>query len=260
MRDDAALIHFRVMVKPDPESGTNAAPLAYYETYFVGRPQDRDDLLMNREVLFQTFAFEKANIRAIQSLGLDRARARVLDVGCGSGAGLLSFMRWGFPSANLSGIDLNSARVARARSEIPRADIREGDATAMPFGDGAFDVVFESTMFLQMTDDVLALSIAHEMIRVARAGGFIVLADWRYGKPGRPEFSAVSQSRIANLFDVGGSTVLRRIERGALIPPIGRFLSRALPGLYFAVQATLPFLAGQTTTVLQKRSDSPGVP
>ena len=53
-----------------------------YERYYATRAADRDDLLTNREVLFQAFAFEKANTRAIQSLGIDRSTARVLDVGC----------------------------------------------------------------------------------------------------------------------------------------------------------------------------------
>ena len=223
-----------------------------YARYYAGRPEDRDDLLMNREVLFQTFAFEKANTRAIQSLGLDRSATRVLDVGCGSGAGLLSFLRWGFPPENLTGIELDARRVEAAKRELPAVDIRLGDASRMEFADDSFDLVFESTMFLQMTDGTLAKSIAREMVRVTR--GFIVLADWRYGKPRNPDFAAVSPSRIADLFDVGGSTEVIRRENGALIPPVGRFLSRSIPSLYFPVQALLPFLVGQTTTVLRKRS------
>lgn len=223
-----------------------------YRRYYAARAKDRDDLLMNREVLFQTFAFEKANTRAIQPLGLDRSRARVLDVGCGSGAGLISFMRWGFPTANLSGIDLDTDRVERARRDLPAADIRAGDASRMDFADGAFDLVFESTMFLQLTDDSIARSIAKEMMRVTRADGFIVLADWRYGKLHDKDFSALSTARIARLFDVGKVTRVVRSERGALIPPIGRFLSKVLPSLYFPAQALMPFLVGQKTTALQK--------
>jgi SAM-dependent methyltransferase len=223
-----------------------------YENYYAERPPDRDDLLTNREVLFQAFAFEKANTRAIQSLGLDRSAALVLDVGCGSGAGLMSFVRWGFAPANLSGIDMNAERVAHAREAVPGADVRIGDASRMDFADESFDLVFESTMFLQMTDETLASSIAREMIRVTRRSGFIVLADWRYGKPRNPEFAAVSPARITRLFDCGRATSLVRAERGALIPPVGRFLSRSLPGLYFAAQSLLPFLVGQVTTVLRR--------
>lgn len=246
--------HSLVLVTGDADQEREAPARLppYYDRYLAGRPGDRDDLLVNREVLFQTFAFEKANTRAIQSLGLDRARARVLDVGCGSGSGLMSFLRWGFLPQNLTGIDLDEARVARARALLPAVDVRACDASRMEFADEAFDLVFESTMFLQMTDDALASSIAREMIRVTRDDGFIIIADWRYGKPGNPNFRGVSQARLAQLFDVGGSTTVIRRERGALVPPVGRFLSRSLPSLYFAVQSLAPFLVGQTTTVLRK--------
>ena len=164
----------------------------------------------------------------------------------------MSFVRWGFSPSSLTGIDVNADRVARARQAVPGADIRTGDASRMEFADASFDLVFESTMFLQMTDETLASSIAKEMIRVTRPGGSIVLADWRYGKPRNPDFIAVSRERISRLFEVGKSTTITRTEHGALIPPVGRFLSRSLPGLYFAAQSLLPFLVGQVTTVLKK--------
>jgi hypothetical protein len=62
----------------------------------------------------------------------------------------------------------------------------------------------------------------------------------------------VTPARIAALFDVGGSTSVIARERGALVPPVGRRLSRYLPSLYFLVQALLPPLVGQVTTVLRK--------
>lgn len=69
-----------------------------YTRYYAGRAVDRDDLLMNREVLFQTFAFEKANTGAYSVSALIVQRRGFSTSGAGgSGAGLLSFMRWGFP-------------------------------------------------------------------------------------------------------------------------------------------------------------------
>ena len=224
-----------------------------YGRYYASRSTDRDDLLFNREVLFQAFAFEKANTRALQAISVDRESSRVLDVGCGSGAGLLGFVRWGFPARNLTGIDLDGSRIERARELLPAASLVVGSADEMQFDSGSFDLVFESTIFLQMTDEDMAGRIAKEMLRVVRPGGHIVICDWRYGKPGNPDFRAVNRTRIASLFGVGSATDLVRVERGALIPPIGRFLSRSMPALYFAAQTVAPFLAGQTTTVLRSR-------
>jgi SAM-dependent methyltransferase len=123
----------------------------------------------------------------------------------------------------------------------------------MSFKTGAFDLVLESTMFVLMTSDDLAARIAREMIRVAKPGGYIMLVDWRYAKPGSDVYRAVTSARIASLFQVGAATSVVARERGALVPPIGRFLSRRAPWLYFLVQALMPPLGGQVTTVLRKR-------
>jgi hypothetical protein len=80
-----------------------------------------------------------------------------------------------------------------------------------------------------------------------------MMADWRYAEPKSTDHRAVTLKRIESLFNVGSETTVVARERGALVPPIGRLLSRRAPSLYFAVQALLPFAVGQVTTVLQKK-------
>ena len=155
----------------------------------------------------------------------------------------------------LYGIDIQEPRVRMARERLPAASISCGDASRMEFPDGFFDVVTESTMFVQLTDEDLAQRIADEMIRVTRPGGYALLADWRYSRPGDRRYVGLSPSRIHRLFDVPGRTEVRAVVRGALIPPVGRFLSKYCHALYFPVAALLPPLVGQVVTVLQKRSD-----
>lgn len=80
-----------------------------------------------------------------------------------------------------------------------------------------------------------------------------MLADWRHSRKAGEDHRAMSDGRIAELFEINRSTEVVARERGALVPPLGRLLSRRAPSLYFAVQALLPFTVGQITTVLQKR-------
>ena len=221
-----------------------------YKEYYEKRGEDRNDLLRNPEVLFQSFAIERANIAALRSLALDKSSARILDVGCGSGAGLLQFVRLGFNPTNLVGIDSDSSRIEEGKLFLPGIDLRVADATAMPFDDGSFDLVFESTMLGTLESQSLLASIASEMIRVTRSGGHIMLADWRYSRKGSGVKTAISSSKIAELF--GNSTRVVCQERGALVPPLGRGLSRFAPSLYFLVQALIPFASGQLTTLLRK--------
>jgi SAM-dependent methyltransferase len=179
----------------------------------------------------------------------------VLDVGCGSGASLLAFLRLGFRARNLAGVDINPERIRIGLEEFPNIDFRCEDATDTSFKSDHFDIVSESTMFVQLTDDMLAERIAQEMLRVTSPGGFIFLSDWRYGKPRNPAYRAVSRKRVARLFRVGVDTVVVCVKRGALVPPLGRVLSRWAPAIYFCCHAALPFCSAQVTTVLQKRRE-----
>jgi len=231
------------------ESDTRSSYRNYYQKYGA----DRNDLLSNPEVLFQTFALDMANIRALRRLPVNRDDARVLDVGCGLGPGILSFIRLGFNPSNLSGIDVSAERIDAARADLPAAvDLRSESADALSHPSDAFDVVYEAGLFWEVVDESLAKGMADEMIRVAKPGCFLILSDWRYRKPRDPNSTGLSMKRIQRLFDVDGRTKFVARERGSLVPPLGRFLSKRAPSLYFAVQALLPFAVGQTTTVLEK--------
>ena len=128
------------------------------------------------------------------------------------------------------------------------------------FDDGLFDITTESTMFVQITEDHWAQNIASEMLRVTKPGGYIVLIDWRYSKPGNTDYKGVSRRRIADLFGVGKYTTVRTRTRGALVPPLGRALSRYASMLYFLMQALWPPCVGQMTTVLKKSAIQPCQP
>ena len=223
-----------------------------YSRYYEEHNEDRNDVLGNPEVAFQQFAFDRANIRALQRIPVDRKSARILDVGCGSGTSLVNFLRLGFRQNLMCGVDISDERIAEARATLPLADFRSESADALSYEDKTFDLVTESTMFVLMPDEDLAGRIAREMIRVTKPGGHIMLVDWRYSKPGSDVYKAVTPARIASLFDVGGATTVVARERGALVPPVGRRLSRYLPSLYFFVQAAMPVLVGQVTTVLKR--------
>lgn len=224
-----------------------------YDAYYAKHGANRNDLLTNPEVTFQTFAFDRANIKALQRLSLDREQARVLDVGCGTGSSLMQFLRLGFHPEKLAGVDSSAERIAQAKAMFPNVDFRCESAESLSFDKSIFDIVFESTLFMMLTSDDVARCIAEEMLRVTRSGGYIMLADWRYAEPKSTDHRAMSSKRVASLFGVGSVTDIVARERGALVPPLGRLLSRRAPALYFAVQSLLPFAVGQITTVLQKR-------
>ena len=198
-------------------------------------------------------AIEASLIRSFRSLHIDPACAKVLDVGCGGGGGLFQFLRLGFRPENYTGIDVQASRIACGRALFPNAHFIHGDATALEFAAGTFDLVFESTMFMTLPCSETRRAIAAEMVRVCRPGGYLLLVDWRTPKFGDPDYCALGCNELRRLFSVGKDTDLLAVQRGALVPPVGRFLSARAPWAYFVTAAVLPMLVGQVAYALERR-------
>jgi 2-polyprenyl-3-methyl-5-hydroxy-6-metoxy-1,4-benzoquinol methylase len=224
----------------------------WYRAYYAAKGVERNSLLHNPEVLYQNLAQEAAMVRAVQAIRPNPDSAQVLDVGCGEGSSLITFLRLGFIAANLYGIDLQEERIERAKVRYPGMNFQCGDATKLEFASGTFDVVSESTMFIHSVNEELSRQIAGEMLRVTKPGGHVLLCDWRYSKPGSNAHKALTQKRIAGLFGVGSESVRCGVFLGPLVPPVGRLLSRRMPAFYFLLRGLFPFLVGQVTTVLRK--------
>lgn len=224
----------------------------WYRAYYAAKGAERNSLLHNPEVLFQSLAQEVALVRALQSIRANEETARVLDVGCGAGGTLVTFLRLGFVPGNLQGIDFQEERIAAAKEKCSSIHFAQGDATKLEFASETFDLVHEATMFIHSVDEVLSRKIAGEMVRVTKPGGHILICDWRCTKPGSAAHRAVTQKRIGELFEVGRKTSRCGVFAGPLLPPIGRFFSKRWPSAYFLVSGLMPFLVGQVTTVLRK--------
>jgi SAM-dependent methyltransferase len=105
-----------------------------------------------------------------------RARERALDVACGNGNVALSAAR---RRAEVVGVDAVPLLIehARRRAEIEglRIEFREGNAEALPFPNGSFDVTLSA---IGVAFASRAENAARELIRVTRPGGRIALANW----------------------------------------------------------------------------------
>ena len=224
-----------------------------FHDYYTAKGDDRNDPIRNPGVLFQNLAFEKSVVEALRQVGVDKHSWKILDVGCGAGFSLLRLLTYGLEPERLYGIDIAENRIARGRRRFPALNLTHGDATAMDYAPDSFDLAMESTVFIQMTDESIAQGIASEMLRVVKPNGYIMLTDWRYSF-GREGYRALSAARITRLFGVGTRTSVVCRTRGALIPPLGRALSRYCSSLYFPLCRLCPPLVGQMTVVLRKRA------
>jgi ubiquinone/menaquinone biosynthesis C-methylase UbiE len=96
----------------------------------------------------------------------------VLDVACGTGAVTRAAAERVGAEGVVTGLDVNPAMLDVARRVRPDLDWREGDATALPFQDAAFDHVLSQAALMFFGDRVAAL---REMGRVAGTDGKVTL-------------------------------------------------------------------------------------
>jgi SAM-dependent methyltransferase len=129
----------------------------------------------NRAYVLYVESVERATLSMLRASSMDLTRARVLDVGCGSGYFLHRLVEYGAQEA--AGVDLMENRVAEALRRYPALDVRQGDATALPFEDASFGLVVQYGMLSSVLDAGTRGRIGSEMRRVVAPGGTLLSFD-----------------------------------------------------------------------------------
>lgn len=139
---------------------------------------------------------------------------RMLDVACGTGI----VARLAAPAlgdeGGITGIDLNAGMIAvaaeQSRPEGAPIEWREGDAAALPFDDGAFDVVLCQQGLQFMPDKPAVLA---EMHRVLAPGGRLGLCLWRSADHS-PYLKAAADALTPHLGEQSATRLLAPLSLG----------------------------------------------
>jgi ubiquinone/menaquinone biosynthesis C-methylase UbiE len=192
---------------------------------------------------------ERATLALLKREGLLPLAGRsVLEVGCGGGQWLQDLVRWGAEPARVHGLDLLADRVAQARRvAAPEVTVVQGSGGALPFGDAAFDLALQATMFSSILDVGARRAIAAEVARVVRPGGVLLWYDLRMNNPGNPDVRRVTREEIAALFPAWRVT----LERATLAPPLARTLAGRAE-VTARLLAAVPWLRTHYLGVLRK--------
>ena len=176
--------------------------------------------------ILDTRSLATAHRRLAQLL---RPGARVLDVGCGTGAITQGIARAVGPAGLVVGLDNNTALIEAAHAahkDEPRLSFVLGDAYDLPFR-GAFDVVTASRVLQWLAEPRRALA---GMVAAVVPGGRVVILDYNHEQvnwvPDPPEamrkfyaqflawraeagLDNAIADHLAKLFEAGGLTDIR---------------------------------------------------
>jgi ubiquinone/menaquinone biosynthesis C-methylase UbiE len=168
-----------------------------------------------------------------------QATDTALDVACGPGLLVCALAKH---VGRATGIDLTPAMLEQARRTQQQQDLtnvawEQGDASALPYTNGAFDITTCRFAFHHFSEP---MKVLREMRRVCRLGGRVVVADSAPAASKANAFNAMEMLRdpsharalpveeLTMLFREAG-LVETRVERARLVLNLEEFLARSYP-------------------------------
>lgn len=100
---------------------------------------------------------------------------KILDLGCGWGR---LYQVFAGRSMDYTGADQSIEPLKIARKKFPGVRFTKAEMTKLPFKNGEFDKIFCISVFHHILSPDLALQALHEMKRVLKRGGKLIMTNW----------------------------------------------------------------------------------
>lgn len=181
------------------------------------------------ETNYWWFAGRRAIIASLLGTLPCRESCQLLDIGCGTGANLPMLRQFAGKNGHVTAVDFSPLALQFARDQKSDAkntatlSMLQGDALHLPFADNSFDVVTMLDVLEHLSDDALALSEVH---RVLRPGGALVLSVPAYQKlwsahdEALHHFRRYEYSTLRNVLRGGGFQIPLQSFAMSLMPPV----------------------------------------
>ena len=154
---------------------------------------------------------------------------KLLEIGCGNGGNILTFLKLGFKPENIFANELLENRYLDAKKKLPQSiQIIQGNALDIDLPHNQFDIVYQSMVFSSILNDDFKKDLARKLYDLTKPGGGILWYDFIYNNPNNPDVKGIKLNEIKNLFK---NTVIIK-EKITLAPPIARLVTKVHPVLY----------------------------
>jgi ubiquinone/menaquinone biosynthesis C-methylase UbiE len=191
---------------------------------------------------------ERRVLASLARVGVRLPVARVLEVGCGTGAWIRDLVKWGVPPEHIWAVDLLSDAIAETRHRCAASvHVERCSAASLPFPAGSFDLVLQATMFTSIVEPTVRRAVAAEMLRVLAANGSILWYDFHFKSPWNQDVRAVRRTEITDLFP-GCRITLQRVS---LAPPLSRWIAPRSHALWLLL-GSIPWLCTHYLGTIRK--------
>jgi len=178
--------------------------MSHEQTYF-------DRVAEQYDAVFPAHITEHYLRKRARLIGALLRGGRGLDVGCGTGA-LMAALK---PFGRITGVDNSEGMIAVLRRE-GRGEAVVAPVDRLPFAEGSFDVVFCVAVLHHVAEPEAVRRTIHEMVRVARPGGAVVIWDHNPRNPYWPRLMrrAPQDTGAERLIPAG--EILRALEESGV--------------------------------------------
>lgn len=143
----------------------------YYKVSILVNKTPYNSMAVFRDHLYLEQVFAK-----LIEQGKDLSTIRILDLGCGEGKILRSFLGWKAQPENLYGIDVSPFIIDYAQGlSSTKMNFVVGSLDQMPFEDQQFDVVLTRGVVQHIIDKTIMNKVAYEIQRVLKPDGTMIL-------------------------------------------------------------------------------------
>jgi SAM-dependent methyltransferase len=170
-----------------------------------------------------------------------------LEIGFGTLGWLGELLSWGMRESDLHGIELDATRARVAQAAIPGADLRVGDATALPWANASFGLVVVSTVFSSVLDRGVRELLAREIERVLVPEGTLLFYDLVVNNPANDQVRGIRRREMSRLFPA----LQGEVRSVTLAPPLARRIAPLSWTLATCLEA-VPFLRTHLVAVLRR--------